>query len=75
MKSKRWCKTITYLVLRCLSLRKLGSILLALGLGLGRGGDPLEVLNLRLEQFHGLPHVREYILTVAENKSSVPSRA
>ena len=75
MKSKGWCKTDIYLVLRCLGLRKLGRILLALGLGLGRGGDPLEVLNLRLEQFHGLAHVREYILTVVEKKSSVPSRA
>ena len=49
MKSKGWCKTVIYLVLRCLSLRKLGRILLPLGLGLGRGGDPLEVLNLGLE--------------------------
>ena len=49
MKSKGWCKTVIYLVLRCLGLRKLGSILLALGLGLGCGGDSLEVLNLRLE--------------------------
>ena len=75
MKSKGWCKTDIYLVLRYLGLRKFGRILLALGLGLGRGGDPLEVLNLRLEQFHGLPHVPEYILTVVENKSGVPSRA
>ena len=61
-------------MLRCLGLRKLGSILLALGLGLGRGGDPLEVLNLRLEQFHGLPHVREYTQLI-KNESRVPLRA
>ena len=49
MKSKGWYKKITYLVLCCLGLRKLGRILLALGLGLCCGGDSLEVLNLRLE--------------------------
>ena len=60
MSSEELYRTIAYLVLRCLSLRKLGRILLPLGLGLGRGGDPLEVLNLGLEQFHSLPQTREY---------------
>ena len=49
MKWKDLYQTIAYLVLRCLGPRKLGCILLALGLGLGRRGDPLEVLDLRLE--------------------------